>query len=113
MKKYTGKRVYLRREPEQLRQQVIKLRCTIEESERILQSALRSGMPVSVYCREVALSKEVKPVKNMERWGNLGRLGTELVKTRELLVQGDACDVRVLDLIVEILSELKKLREEL
>lgn len=99
----------------------IKVRFDEDELAKIKEKAALFGKPLSTYVREVALGESRKPIKKVQRWGNLGVLGNEFLDTREMFIRGAGNDPdkvsrpEVLTLIEKLdhaVEEIKELRRE-
>lgn len=106
-------RMYSHTSEAEKRTEEVKVRFNLSELKTVQENAARSGKLPSVYCREVALGKEQVEVKNIERWGNLGRLGKEFLETKRMLQQRPETLEHLMELLEEAVQEIKALRREL
>jgi plasmid stability protein len=106
-------RVSYRKVDEEKRSIVVKMYTTQEEKKQLELKAKRVGKELSVYCREVCLEQRMIATKDSQRWGILGKLGSQFIEFKNE-VKGEEVNhpgmVQVLD---KILNEIKLLREDL
>ena len=105
-------RVNYRKIDEEKRSVVVKMYTTQEEKKQLELKAKRVGKELSVYCREVCWEQRMVSAKDSQRWGILGKLGSQFIEFKNE-IKGEEVNypgmVQVLD---EILNEIKLLREE-
>jgi len=105
-------RVNYRKIDEEKRSVVVKMYTTQEEKKQLELKAKRVGKELSVYCREVCWEQRMVAAKDSQRWGILGKLGSQFIEFKNE-IKGEEVNypgmVQVLD---EILNEIKLLREE-
>ena len=112
-KRHKTTRTYSKKREEEKRTIPIKVYVNQEEFKLLKSKAEQVGRDNSVYCREVALGIKFITIRETERWGALGRLGRQFMDYKKEVEQKEGVNPQIIDLLQEIIHELKKLRSEI
>jgi hypothetical protein len=106
-------RIYQKKAEMERRSVVLKVYTTHEEKKQLEANAKRVGRDVSTFFRELGLDKRMITSKDSQRWGILGKLGSQFIQFRNDVRKGSGDHHRMIELLSEILNEIKLLRKDI
>ncbi len=106
-------RIYHKKAEMERRSVVLKVYTTQEEKKQLEVNAKRVGRDVSTFFRELGLDKRMITSKDSQRWGILGKLGSQFIDFRNDVRKESGDYNKMIVLMDEILNEIKLLREDI
>jgi hypothetical protein len=106
-------RIYHKKNDREKRSILVKIYVNEEEKKQLDKDAQMVGKDLSKFCRELYLQKKMITSKDSQRWGILSKLGRQFIKFKNEVKREGMNHDEMVELLNEILREIKLLREDI